>query len=107
MASKIWIQLPQDHYAHPDQPTEWWWIIGTLTSGERVFGFEITVNARAAQDGAPAINFTEIMLTDVASGAHYQRTAGGLFSPGSANPIRPGPGMRKCPRPTRMAAPSR
>jgi len=81
MASKIWIQLPQDHYAHPDAPTEWWWIIGTLTAGERVFGFEITVNARAAQDGAPAINFTEIMLTDVASGAHYQRTAGGLFSP--------------------------
>lgn len=85
MASKIWIRLPQDHYAHPDQPTEWWWHIGTLTSGDRVFGFEITVNAHSvAMGGQPAINFTEIMLTDVASGAHYQKTAGGPYSPGWA-----------------------
>jgi predicted secreted hydrolase len=92
MASKIWIELPQDHYAHPDQPTEWWWIIGTLTSGDRVFGFEITVNGHSvAQGGEPAINFTEIMLTDVASGAHYQKTAGGLFSPdwAESDPAKP------------------
>jgi len=82
MASKIWIELPQDHYAHPDQPTEWWWNIGTLRCGDRVFGFEITVNAHSvARDGQPPINFTEIMLTDVASGAHYQKTAGGLYAP--------------------------
>ena len=100
MASqKIWIQLPQDHYAHPDQPTEWWWNIGTLTAGDRVFGFEITVNARAAQDGAPAINFTEIMLTDVASGAHYQRTAGTLFSPDWAESDPAKPWYAKMPAP--------
>jgi predicted secreted hydrolase len=81
MAAKVWIELPQDHYAHPDQPTEWWWTIGTLKAGDRIFGFEIAVNAHSvARDGQPPINFTEIMLTDVAGGAHYQKTAGGPFS---------------------------
>lgn len=85
MASKIWIELPRDHYAHPDAPTEWWWNVGTLASGDRVFGFEITVNGDpVASGGRPPLNFTQIMLTDVANAIHYQKTAGALFSPGWA-----------------------
>lgn len=81
MTPKIWIQLPQDHYAHPDAPTEWWWNTGTLVSGDRVFGFEITVNGdRVERPPYPPLVFTQIMLTDVANAAHYQITAGKLLS---------------------------
>jgi predicted secreted hydrolase len=65
------IHLPADHYMHRDAPTEWWWNIGTLTAADgRTFGFEI--NAVAYQDRG--FGFTQIMLTDVAAQAHYQRS---------------------------------
>lgn len=66
--SEVAIVLPQDHYSHPDAPTEWWWHTGTLNAGDRVFGFEIN----AARFGLAG--FTETMLTDVAAGTHYQTT---------------------------------
>jgi predicted secreted hydrolase len=59
--------LPADHYLHPEAPTEWWWIIGTLKAGDRLFGFEIN----AANLTLP---FSQVMLTDVANNAHYQQT---------------------------------
>ena len=65
------IHLPADHYMHRDAPTEWWWNIGTLTAADgRVFGFEI--NAVAYKDRG--FGFTQIMLSDVANQAHYQRS---------------------------------
>ena len=64
------IHLPADHYMHRGAPTEWWWNIGTLTCGDRVFGFEI--NAAAFRDRNFA--FSQIMLSDVANQKHYQRT---------------------------------
>src|ERR1700722_12524382 len=65
------IQLPQDHYAHPKAPTEWWWHVGTLTTlnQDRTFGFE--VNATSVTG---LISFTQIMITDVQSQSHYQNT---------------------------------
>ena len=62
------IHFPADHYCHPDAPTEWWWHTGTLTAGERVFGFVIN-----AASFAPA-GFTQIMLTDVVNNQHFQNT---------------------------------
>jgi predicted secreted hydrolase len=68
--SKPAIFLPADQYLHRGAPTEWWWHVGTLNAGERVFGFEI--NAAAFSDRGYA--FSQIMLTDVANGKHYQRS---------------------------------
>jgi predicted secreted hydrolase len=36
------LRFPQDHGAHPDTRTEWWYITGTLAAGERLHGFQIT-----------------------------------------------------------------
>ena len=66
------IHLPRDHYAHPQTRNEWWWNIGTLRSGDRVFGFEI--NAAEREFGGQPYLFSQIMLTDVQSQKHYQKT---------------------------------
>jgi len=69
-AGKPAIFLPADQYLHRGAPTEWWWHIGTLKAGERVFGFEI--NAACFSDRGYA--FSQIMLSDVANSRHYQRS---------------------------------
>jgi predicted secreted hydrolase len=80
MADTASIILPLDHYAHPGAPAEWWWHIGTVRSGERVFGFEVNATGRAdggdPGTGATPFGFMQIMVTDVAGGVHYQTTAG-------------------------------
>jgi predicted secreted hydrolase len=67
-ADKSAIFLPADQYMHRGVPTEWWWHVGTLRAGERVFGFEI--NAAAFSDRGYA--FSQIMLTDLANRRQYQ-----------------------------------
>lgn len=64
------ITVPKDMYLHPGAPSEWWWNIGTLRSGDRVFGFEINAAAFPVNGWA----FTQIMLTDVQNDKHYQAT---------------------------------
>ncbi len=64
------VSLPNDWYLHLGAPTEGWWNIGTLRSGDRTFGFEINAAAFPVNGYA----FTQIMLTDVQSGKHYQAT---------------------------------
>ena len=66
--SKSVIQLPSDQYLHIGAPTEWWWHIGTLKAGDRIFGFEIN----AASFGL--FGFTQVMLTDVDNNRHFQQT---------------------------------
>ncbi|MFO1313942.1 MAG: lipocalin-like domain-containing protein [Burkholderiales bacterium] len=68
--SDVVLRLPQDMYLHEGAPTEWWWHIGTLRAGERVFGFEINAASFEGQGFA----FTQVMLSDVARDRHYQRT---------------------------------
>jgi predicted secreted hydrolase len=68
--SDVVLHLPADMYLHPGAPTEWWWHTGTLRAGSRVFGFEINA-ASFVKDG---FAFSQVMLTDVASGRHFQRT---------------------------------
>jgi predicted secreted hydrolase len=67
--------MPADQYLHRGAPTEWWWHVGTLKSGDRIFGFEI--NTAAYSDRGFA--FSQVMLTDVANAKHYQRTT--LYTP--------------------------
>jgi hypothetical protein len=66
--SKSVIHLPSDQYLHLGASTEWWWHIGTLKAGDRIFGFEIN----AASFGA--FGFTQVMLTDVKNNKHFQQT---------------------------------
>ena len=68
--SKSAIFMPADQHLHRGAPTEWWWHVGTLKSGDRSLEFEI--NAAAFSDRGYA--FSQIMLTDVANAKHYQRT---------------------------------
>jgi predicted secreted hydrolase len=80
------IRLPADHYLHPGAPTEWWWHMGTLKAGDRIFGFEIN----AASFSVMA--FTQIMLTDVSNKAHYKLTK--VYAPfpadwAEADPAKP------------------
>lgn len=72
------IHLPADQYRHVGAPTEWWWHIGTLKAGDRIFGFEI--NAAGYPDYIPNVKyaFTQVMLSDVANAKHYQKTTGYL-----------------------------
>jgi predicted secreted hydrolase len=77
------IVLPRDQYAHPDAPTEWWWHIGTVHSGDRDFGFEINAT-RNGKEALGAYAFSQIMVSDVASEKHYHRTTVQEFDPGWA-----------------------
>jgi len=72
-ASEVGVHLPADEYMHPGAPTEWWWHVGTLKAGGRTFGFEINAAAYPAYTTTP-FAFTQIMLTDVSTGRHYQQT---------------------------------
>ena len=80
-ASQSFIDIPADQYLHKGAPTEWWWHIGTLHSGDRVFGFEINAASFAGQGG---IAFTQVMLSDVANNTHYQQTT--VYMPGQFDP---------------------
>src|SRR5690606_5675824 len=67
---KVVLELPKDMYRHADAPTEWWWHIGTLRAGDRVFGFEINAASFVGQSFA----MTQISLSDVEEERHYERT---------------------------------
>jgi hypothetical protein len=71
MAISPYIELPKDQYAHAGAAAEWWWHIGTLKCGDRIFGFE--VNAAGFQNDAGKYLLSFLMITDVASGRHYQQ----------------------------------
>lgn len=69
-AENVVLSLPKDMYRHKDAPTEWWWHIGTLRAGDRVFGFEINAASFVGQGFA----MTQVSLTDTDTGEHYERT---------------------------------
>ncbi|MEI9906056.1 MAG: lipocalin-like domain-containing protein [Asticcacaulis sp.] len=76
VVTKPAISLPQDQYAHPGAPTEWWWHVGTLVTGDgHKFGFEVNAT------GMVAYGFTQICITDVEQQKHYQ----------NVNPVAPLP----------------
>src|SRR5947209_2911386 len=82
------IQLPRDHYAHVEAPTEWWWHVGTLKTvdQDRTFGFE--VNATSVTGLA---SFSRIMITDIGKQKHYQNSTVYDFDPkwAESDPSKP------------------
>ena len=72
-AAKSYIHLPADQYAHLQAPAEWWWHIGTLVAGDKIFGFEINA-ARFTKDETTPYGFTQIMLSDIENQKHYSAT---------------------------------
>lgn len=68
--ANVVLSMPEDMYRHKDAPTEWWWHIGTLRAGDRVFGFEINAASFVGQGFA----MTQVSLSDVDEERHYERT---------------------------------
>ena len=64
------LSMPKDMYRHDGAPTEWWWHIGTLRAGDRVFGFELN----AASFAGHGFAMTQLSLSDVDAVRHYERT---------------------------------
>lgn len=79
------IAFPADHGAHPDLRTEWWYITGHVTAGDRTFGFQVTffrsrVDATQQMQSrlaAKQLVFAHAAVTDVAGRKlwHDQRIA--------------------------------
>jgi predicted secreted hydrolase len=69
-AANVVLSLPTDMYRHKNAPTEWWWHIGTLRAGDRVFGFEINAASFVGQSFA----MTQVSLSDVEGEQHYEHT---------------------------------
>jgi len=79
--------FPTDHGPHPDYRHEWWYFTGNLfTSGQRHFGFELTVFRFGLAPGEPAresrlathhVHMAHLALTDTerASFIHFERFA--------------------------------
>jgi len=67
------LRFPRDHGAHPQLRTEWWYITGSLASGGREFGFQVTFfrsRVDATQDmtskfAAKQLVFAHAAITDV------------------------------------------
>ena len=61
-------KLPQDQYNHPDVPTEWWFLIGTLKSADKTFGFEVNIPRFGN-----ILAQSWVMISDVDADEHYQQ----------------------------------
>ncbi|MBX3658941.1 MAG: carotenoid 1,2-hydratase [Ramlibacter sp.] len=67
------LQFPRDHGAHPAFRTEWWYVTGHATDGQREFGFQVTffrsrVDATQGMQSAFAARqllFAHAAITDV------------------------------------------
>lgn len=67
------IELPRDQFAHQGAIAEWWWHVGTLRSGDRLFGFEVNATGGYASGstGPDQYAFTQIMISDVQNGLRF------------------------------------
>ena len=67
------LMFPRDHGSHPDFKTEWWYITGYATSGEREFGFQVTffrsrleaTQGMTSKFAAKQLMFAHAAVTDV------------------------------------------
>lgn len=79
------LTFPHDRGAHPGFRTEWWYITGQASSGQRVFGFQLTffrsrvesTQGMASRFAARQLLFAHAAITDVAGKKlwHDQRIA--------------------------------
>ncbi len=88
-------QFPDDHGAHPEFQTEWWYFTGNLASADgRRFGYQLTffrrsllpwaqMQPRQSTWATDQVYFAHLALSDIAAGEHvaferFSRGAGGL-----------------------------
>ncbi len=86
--------FPRDHGSHPDFKTEWWYVTGYATSGEREFGFQVTffrsrmdaTQGMTSKFAAKQLMFAHAAVTDVQGKKllHDQRIAREGFDVASA-----------------------
>ena len=79
------LRFPADFGAHPEARTEWWYVTGSLLSGARLWGFQVTffrsstgIVVSAGSRFAPSqLLFAHAALTDLQAGRlrHDQRIA--------------------------------
>src|SRR5258706_7957144 len=79
------LRFPDDFGSHPDTRTEWWYITGTLSAGDRLHGFQITFfrsrtavsETQPSRFAARQLLFAHAALTDLQEGRlrHDQRIA--------------------------------
>ena len=79
------LRFPADFGAHPETRTEWWYVTGTLNSGARQWGFQVTFFRSAtglaasppSRFDASQLLFAHAALTDLEAGRlrHDQRIA--------------------------------
>ncbi|MDJ0739740.1 MAG: lipocalin-like domain-containing protein [Gammaproteobacteria bacterium] len=94
--------FPQDHGAHPEFATEWWYFTGNLDASDgRRFGYQLTLFRVGLKPGAPAddsawrthqLYMGHLALSDVAARRHhsaerFSRAAAGLAG-AQASPLR-------------------
>ena len=94
--------FPEDHGAHPDYRTEWWYFVGNVTAEDgRDYGFQLTLfrSALAPEDPDKASDWTtrqawmgHFAVTDIEAAEHrarerYQRGALGLAG-ATVRPVR-------------------
>ena len=68
------LQFPRDFGAHPQSRTEWWYATGTLTTAERLYGFQITffraatglASTHPSRFAATQLVFAHAALSDLA-----------------------------------------
>lgn len=86
-------RFPQDHGAHPDFATEWWYLTGNLqTDSGRRFGYQLTLFRVGLRPGEPAgdsdwrsnqVYMGHLAISDIAAHRHHSaerfaRAAAGL-----------------------------
>ncbi len=88
------LKFPRDHGSHPDFKTEWWYVTGYATSGDREFGFQVTffrsrvdaTQGMTSKFAAKQLMFAHAAVTDVQGKKqqHDQRIARDGFELASA-----------------------
>jgi len=72
------VHLPADQASHPRVQTEWWYVVGHMRSGNRTFGYEVTLfkfsRIRPPGFNSPVTLYrTDVAITDEANKRFYQR----------------------------------
>lgn len=87
------IQLPEDHAAHPDYRSEWWYLTGNLKDEQgRDYGIQWTlfrqgIEQQITSDNpwlSPQLWLAQFAITDLARGTHHQDERTSRQGPGLA-----------------------
>lgn len=87
------IQLPEDHAAHPDYRSEWWYLTGNLKDEQgREYGMQWTLFRQAIEQDlrtsnpwlTPQLWLAQFAITDLERGSHQQDERASRQGPGLA-----------------------